>query len=151
MAFLIPAFVKKHILRRFVNEQLLRLYFSNIFNKTNEINKILSSTGILQNRPGLSIDWAHSIGVKNSFSIRLRPEGLDKSLRNFKNRYFRIFFVGHFHFSGTYPNKGTFIAPSNIIPIASQELQAGMKMLVKEIKKPYYPNFRNIFDYIGLE
>ena len=63
-------------------------------------NKILSSTGILQNRPGSSIDWAHSIGVKNSFSIRLRPEGIGQILGNSENTSFKKFQINHyFHFN----------------------------------------------------
>ena len=33
--------------------------------------------------------------------------------------------------------------------VSSKEFQDGMQLLTKELKKPYYPNFRNIFDYLG--
>ena len=41
------------------------------------------------------------------------------------------------------------ILPADQINAAIQETQAGLDTLILEITKPYYPNFRNIFDYIN--
>lgn len=90
---------------------------------------------------------ARDIGLElgNNFTYHLGGEmdqtsgTLDDFIRNEAVKYvFRVNMRSENH-----------ILPAGQIQAAVQETAAGLDTLILEITKPYYPNFRNIFDYIN--